>query len=76
MKEIPSKKRKIDDNKTVALTKECSAITQNNLPPKLKDLRSFSIPCVIGSETINRAMCDLGSTLSLMPLSLCKKLGI
>jgi len=37
---------------------------------------SFSIPCVIGSETIEKAMCDLGASVSLMSLSLCERLGI
>jgi len=48
----------------------------NKLPPKLTDPESFSIPCVIGSETIEKAMCDLGENISLMPLSLCERLGI
>jgi len=51
-------------------------ILPNKLPPKLKDPESFSIPCVIGSETIKKAMCDLGESISLMPLSLCERLGI
>ena len=48
----------------------------NKLPPKLKDPQSFSIPCVIGSETIKKATCDLGENVSLMPLSLSERLGI
>ena len=48
----------------------------NKLPPKLKDPESFFIPCVIGSETIEKAMCDLGENVSLMPLSLCERLVI
>jgi len=48
----------------------------NKLPPKLKDPKSFSIPCVIGSETIKKAMCELGESVSLMPLSLCERLSI
>ncbi|XP_037497832.1 uncharacterized protein LOC105631608 [Jatropha curcas] len=46
LKEILSKKRKIDDQGMVKLTEECSAIIQNKLPPKLKDPGSFSIPCM------------------------------
>jgi len=51
-------------------------IIQDKLPSKLKDPESFSTPCVIGAETIEKAMCDLGESVSLMPLSLCEKLGI
>ncbi|KAJ9146307.1 hypothetical protein P3X46_028589 [Hevea brasiliensis] len=75
-KEILSKKRKLEDYETVALTEECSAILQNKLPPKLKDLGSFSIPCLIGNMKIDKALCDLGASVSLMPLSICQKLEV
>ncbi|XP_050920324.1 uncharacterized protein LOC127137962 [Lathyrus oleraceus] len=74
LKEILSNKKKIKDNKTVTLTAECSTIIQNNMPLKLKDLGSFYIPCVIGKFVIDKALCDLGASISLMPLSICKRL--
>ena len=37
LKEILSHKKKLEDNETVTLTAECSAIIQNKMPPKLKD---------------------------------------
>ena len=64
------------DYETVALTEECSAILQNKLPPKLKDLGSFTIPCTIGDQFIGKALCDLGASINLMPLSIYKKLGL
>nr|XP_012574815.1 uncharacterized protein LOC105852735 [Cicer arietinum] len=76
LKEILSNKRKLDDNETISLTEECSAIIQNKLPPKHKDPGSFSIPCVIGDMSFERALCDLGASVSLMPLSVCKKLDV
>jgi len=76
LKEILSNKRKLEEYETVNLTKECSVIIQNKLPPKLKDSGSFSIPCIIGSEIIKKAMCDLGASVSLMPLSLYERMGI
>ncbi|KAJ9168525.1 hypothetical protein P3X46_020035 [Hevea brasiliensis] len=76
LKEILSKKRNQEDNGKLALTEECSAILQNKLPPKLKDLRSFSIPYIIGNKKIDKALCNLGASVSLMPLSICKKLEI
>jgi len=76
LKDVLSKKRKIEDNETITLTRGCSAIIQKKLPPKLKDPGSFSITCVIGKETIDKAMCDLGSSVSLLPLSLLKRIGI
>ncbi|XP_050876392.1 uncharacterized protein LOC127080107 [Lathyrus oleraceus] len=74
LKEILSSKKKIEDNETVTLTAECSAIIQNNMPPKLKDLGSFSIPWVIGKFVIDKALWDLGANISLMPLSICERL--
>ncbi|XP_004517057.1 uncharacterized protein, partial [Cicer arietinum] len=76
LKEILSNKRKLDDNEAISLTEECSAIIQNKLPPKHKDPGSFSIPCVIGDMSFERALCDLGVSVSLMPLSVCKKLDV
>ena len=76
LKNILSKKRKIEDNETMALTRECSVAIQMKYPPKLKDPDSFSIPCVVGKETIEKAMCDLGGSVSLLPLSLLKRIGI
>ena len=53
-----------------------SAVTQNKLPAKLKDPSSFSIPCLLGNVSIERALCDLESSVSLMRLSLCEKLDL
>jgi len=75
LKEIFSKKKTIEHNETIALTKESSVIIKK-LPPNLRDPRSFAIPCVIGSETIDKALCDLGASVSLLPLSLFKRIGI
>ena len=75
LKEIFSKKRTTEHNETIALIVESSAIIKKS-PPKLRDPGSFAIPCVIGSETIDRAMCDLGASVSFLPLSLFKRMGI
>ncbi|XP_021719312.1 uncharacterized protein LOC110686986 [Chenopodium quinoa] len=61
---------------TVALTAECSAILQNKSPPKLKDLGSVSIPCHVGALFIDKALCDLASSVSVMPLSVCNGLNM
>ena len=44
------------------------------MPPKLKDLGSFSIPCHIGKFVIDKALCDLGASISVMPLSIFNRL--
>nr|XP_027083493.1 uncharacterized protein LOC113705783 [Coffea arabica]XP_027083494.1 uncharacterized protein LOC113705784 [Coffea arabica] len=76
LKDIMSKKRKIVDNEMIALTEECSALIKNKLPPKLKDPGSFSIPCTIGQLHFSNDLCDLGASVSLMPLSVARRLGL
>ncbi|XP_048491613.2 uncharacterized protein LOC104883015 [Beta vulgaris subsp. vulgaris] len=76
LKDMLSNKRKIDENATVSLTAECSAILQNKLPKKLRDPGSYSIPVKLGDIEIKKALCDLGASVSLMPLSICKKLQL
>ncbi|XP_061355338.1 uncharacterized protein LOC133299855 [Gastrolobium bilobum] len=76
LKEILTKKRKLTVEGSTILTEESSAITQKNLPSKLKDPGIFSIPCTIGSMTKERVLCDLGASINVMPLSMMKKLGI
>ncbi|XP_073137045.1 uncharacterized protein [Henckelia pumila] len=51
LKEILSNKRKLEEHAMISLTENCSALVQNKIPPKQKDPRSFSIPCVINDET-------------------------
>ncbi|GAU41120.1 hypothetical protein TSUD_288100 [Trifolium subterraneum] len=75
MKDLLSGKIKLRDDENVALSEECSAILQHKLPPKLKDPGSFTIPCTIGNVKIGRALCDLGASINLMPLSMMKKLN-
>ena len=76
MKDILSQKRRLVDFETVNLIEECSAILQRKLPQKLKDLGSFTIPCTIGNAIFERALCDLGASINLMPLSIFKRLGL
>jgi len=75
MKELLTGRRKPKDDENIALSENCSAILQNKLPPKLKDPGAFTIPCSIGPVDIGRALCDLGESINLMPLSMVKKLG-
>ena len=75
-KDILSQKRRLADFETVNLTEECSAILQRKLPQKFKDPGSFTIPCTIGNAIFERALCDLGASINLMPLSIFKRLRL
>ncbi|GKD97966.1 retrovirus-related pol polyprotein from transposon TNT 1-94, partial [Tanacetum coccineum] len=51
-------------------------ISQNKLPPKEKDHGSFILLCVIGDTTVSNALVDLGASISVMPFSIFKRLGM
>ncbi|XP_021851832.1 uncharacterized protein [Spinacia oleracea] len=76
LKELITKKRDLGGVERVALTEGCSAMLQNKSPPKLKDPGSFSIPCHIGALFIDKALCDLGVSVSVIPLFIYKKLNM
>ncbi|XP_050916003.1 uncharacterized protein LOC127131112 [Lathyrus oleraceus] len=76
MKNIISKRRVTDTN-PIILTETCSVILQGmKIPMKKKDRGVVTIPCAIGDRSFNKALIDLGASVSLMPLSIYKKLGI
>ncbi|XP_062120434.1 uncharacterized protein LOC133834738 [Humulus lupulus] len=76
LEDILTRKRRLGEFEIVALTEGCSAMLKSKIPPKLKDLGSFTIPCSIGGRDVGRALCDLGASINLMPKSIFKKLGI
>ncbi|XP_016195510.1 uncharacterized protein LOC107636522 [Arachis ipaensis] len=76
LKELINKKRSWDEKETVILTQECSAVIQKGLPPKLKDPGSFFLSCTIGNMSIGKALCNLGSSINLMPLSMMRRLSV
>ncbi|KAG9440058.1 hypothetical protein H6P81_020223 [Aristolochia fimbriata] len=76
LKEVLLGKRKIEEQGTVMLIENCSAILKTQLPIKLKDPGSFTIPCEFGSFKFNKVLCDLGASINLMPLSICRKLNL
>ncbi|KAL4281894.1 hypothetical protein GQ457_03G020300 [Hibiscus cannabinus] len=73
LKDIITKKRKIERYETVATAGEYFV---GSIPPKKNDPGSFIIPCSIGDNYLGKALCDLGSSVNLMPKSVFMKLGI
>ncbi|XP_021751351.1 uncharacterized protein LOC110717019 [Chenopodium quinoa] len=70
LKDMLSNMKKLDENATVALTAECSAIFQNTIPKKLGDSGSYSILVKLGDIEINKELYDLGASVSLMSLTI------
>ena len=54
----------------------CSAIATRSLVQKKEDPGAFTIPCTDGSLHFAKALCDLGASINLMPLSIYKQLGL
>ena len=76
MKDIICKKKKLNSMGMVNLSENCSSIIQQKLLEKLKDPGSFTIPCISGEHTFNKALCDLGASINLMPLSMAKNMNL
>ncbi|GJV75247.1 putative reverse transcriptase, RNA-dependent DNA polymerase [Tanacetum coccineum] len=53
-----------------------SATLQNKLPSKETDPGSFILPCIIENHSTSNALADLGASISVMPYSLFKRLGL
>ncbi|XP_075481236.1 uncharacterized protein LOC142521949 [Primulina tabacum] len=49
---------------------------QGNLPQKLLDPGEFIMPCEIGGHLVEKAICDSGASINIMPSSLYEKLGL
>ncbi|GKC57002.1 hypothetical protein Tco_1084600, partial [Tanacetum coccineum] len=56
--------------------KNNSKMLLNKIPFKEKDPGSFTIPCVIGKVGIDKALADLGASISLMPYSMYARLDL
>ncbi|XP_050875014.1 uncharacterized protein LOC127078616 [Lathyrus oleraceus] len=76
MKEIISKKRSTNVD-PIILIETCTTIIQGmKIPVKKKDRSSVTIPCIIGDRKFKKTLIDLGASVSLMSLSIYKKLGL
>ena len=63
------------DNEVMLLSKECSAVLQNKPIKKLGDPGKFVLSMQIGKTVFACSLCDLGSSVNLMPHSVAKRLG-
>ncbi|GJS92729.1 reverse transcriptase domain-containing protein [Tanacetum coccineum] len=60
----------------IIMNERCSAVLLNKLPSKEKDPGSFTITCDIDQLHIKNELADLGASISLMPYTMYKKLGL
>ncbi|GKB79669.1 gag-pol polyprotein [Tanacetum coccineum] len=53
-----------------------SVVLEDPLPPKEKELGSFTLPCYINNIYFEKALEDLGASVSVMPLTTLTNLGL
>ncbi|GJX81938.1 DNA-directed DNA polymerase, partial [Tanacetum coccineum] len=71
-----SNKTRLEEACTVTMNERCLVVLLNKLLSKKKDPGSFTIPYDIGHLHINNALADLGTSISLLPYTMYKKLGL
>nr|GEX66117.1 hypothetical protein [Tanacetum cinerariifolium] len=76
LKGLLTNKDRLEEACTITMNERCSAVLLNKLPSKEKDPGSFTIPCDICQIHINNVLPDLGASISLMPYTMYKKLGL
>ncbi|KAK8615421.1 hypothetical protein V6N13_017011 [Hibiscus sabdariffa] len=76
LKDIVTRKKRIEEFETAATTETCLALMHNKVPAKKTNSGSFTIECFIGHNYPTKALCDPGASINLMPKSVFQKLGI
>ncbi|XP_028196630.1 uncharacterized protein LOC114381552 [Glycine soja] len=75
LKDTLTKKNWYIHNDKIVVEGNCSAVIQGILPPKHKDPGVVTIPCSISEVAVGKSLTDLGASINLMPLSMCRQLG-
>jgi len=75
LKDMLTNKNRYIHSDRIVVEGNFSTVIQRVLPPKHKDPGVVTIPCSIGEVAIGKAFIDLGASINLMPLSMCRRLG-
>ncbi|GKF69435.1 reverse transcriptase domain-containing protein, partial [Tanacetum coccineum] len=76
IKSLLMNKEKLLELAKIPLNENCSALLLKKLTEKLGDPGKFLIPCDFPGMDVCHALADLGASISLMPLSIWKKLSL
>lgn len=74
-KDLCTNKRKLAGHERISMGENVLAMLQRKLPPKCKDQGMFVISYKIGNMGTHRAMCDLGASINVIPLSIYNSLN-
>jgi len=67
IKDIINNKRPLPTTEVIKLTDACSAALLQQLPEKKEDSGFPTIKCSIEAQNFDKALCDLGASVSVMP---------
>ncbi|GKB10708.1 hypothetical protein Tco_0844631 [Tanacetum coccineum] len=76
LRRLLKEKSRIKEDIKATMNMHCSEIPKDALPPKEKDPGSFTLPCRIHNMCFDKALADLGSSVSIMPYSTFTNLGL
>jgi hypothetical protein len=67
LKDILNQKGPLPETNRLLLAEGCSNAILNSLPNKMGDMGIPTISCLIGTQSFDQALYDLGSSVSIMP---------
>ena len=70
-----TKKNQYIHSDRIVVEGNCSVVIQCIVPSKHKDPGVVTILCSIAEVAVGKALIDLGASINLMPLSMCRRLG-
>ncbi|GKA38879.1 hypothetical protein Tco_0731430, partial [Tanacetum coccineum] len=76
LRRLLKEKSRIEEEIKATMYEHCLTTLKEDLPQKEKDLGSFTLPCKINDMCFDKALADLGASVSLMPYSTFTNLGL
>ncbi|GJU44142.1 reverse transcriptase domain-containing protein [Tanacetum coccineum] len=76
LKRLLREKWRIEEEIKAKMNEHCSTIIKEDLPLKERDPGSFTLPCTINNMHFNKALADLGASVSVIPYSTFTDLGL
>ncbi|XP_006579072.1 uncharacterized protein [Glycine max] len=74
LKDLLTKKGKYINDESIVVEGNCSIVIQRILPQKFKDPGNVTISYSIGDVPVGKAFIDLGASINLMSLSMCRRI--
>ncbi|XP_076927937.1 uncharacterized protein LOC143591681 [Bidens hawaiensis] len=76
LNDILSNKEKLAEVSSIPLSVGCSAVLESKFPEMMADPWSFTIPYILGDDTVRHPLADVGANINPKPYSVFSKLGL